>query len=326
MQVSVFKAVHQWRDTTARAEDESVNYIMPRHVLFNLARRMPMDVAGVLACCPRPSPPLRNRAAELVVVVKNAKDTPAVREWLAKADASKAADASQPEEASAAVLQDGPRVEVFLNTDSPLRAQHSSFWGTCGESSHWNSEEKQLQALRLAIPLPQLTAEVFVSEPSTVVVEKNEVDPGARAEHEYVKREARPKKEELSDVITIRSLGGRKRKHEASNSNEEVAAASSVSTPAVEEETSIAEDKPSKKRKKHKTEKGKDKEKEEKEAVPFDYETAPSVLNMNITQKKEKKEKKQKAFNPYAGAANAPKGLGRSNQERAGRTGHFKGK
>jgi exosome complex exonuclease RRP6 len=326
MQVSVFKAVHHWRDTIARTEDESVNYVMPRHSLFNLARKMPSDVAGVLACCPRPSPPVKTRAGELVVVIRNAKDTPEVRAWkAAQEEEIKAAEgAAALEEATTPAVVEEASTAVFAAPEEQirvLRAASSKFWGACDDSSRWTTVALQEEGLHLAVPLPQLTAEVFAAAPTpsyetTPVVEeeKKEVGPGARAEHEYVKN--RPKKEEESDVIVVRALGGgRKRKHEASS--EEAA-----------DSESVVEKKDKKRKKEKKEKKEKDVAADDEESVqPFDYASAPSVLNQKraAAEAGGKKEKKKKPFNPYAGSANAPKGLSRSNQERAGRTATFKG-
>ena len=47
-QFAVFRAVHQWRDQVAREEDESVHVIMPKHVLYNLAKELPGDMPSLL--------------------------------------------------------------------------------------------------------------------------------------------------------------------------------------------------------------------------------------------------------------------------------------
>jgi exosome complex exonuclease RRP6 len=346
MQVSVFKAVHQWRDTTARIEDESVNFVMPRHSLFNLARKMPVDIAGVLACCPRPSPPVKNRAGELVVIIKKAKDTPEVREWkkAIAAQAEEAAKAAQSEvPAEETAIQEGPRMEVFTAAKSQiatLRSEKSGFWGNCDDSSQWRTESPEQEGLRLAVPLPQLTAEVFASSSFEAATVEEAVDPGARAEHEYVKN--RPVKKVESDVIVVRSLGGgRKRKlpdsDEANEDKEEATSESSAAVEAVnngdvsteQQEQGLSTQDGGRRREKSKSrkkKKGADAVDEEKTpAVPFDYASAPPVLNQKRDDgAKGRKEKKKKPFNPYAGSGNAPKGLSRKNQERAGRTSTFK--
>jgi exosome complex exonuclease RRP6 len=43
-QLRVFAALYNWRDKTARAEDESTRYVLPNHMLFNIAEHMPEEV------------------------------------------------------------------------------------------------------------------------------------------------------------------------------------------------------------------------------------------------------------------------------------------
>jgi len=56
-QFAVLKAIHKWRDQTAREEDESPRYVMPNHILRRMAEVMPTDPQGVHGCC-NPIPPL----------------------------------------------------------------------------------------------------------------------------------------------------------------------------------------------------------------------------------------------------------------------------
>ncbi|CAO3629496.1 unnamed protein product [Cunninghamella echinulata] len=67
-QLAVFKALHHWRDTIARQEDESIRYILPNHMLFALIERMPIDSAGVIGCC-NPSPPSIKKNAQMVAML-----------------------------------------------------------------------------------------------------------------------------------------------------------------------------------------------------------------------------------------------------------------
>jgi exosome complex exonuclease RRP6 len=56
--------------------------------------------------------------------------------------------------------------------------------------------------------------------------------------------------------------------------------------------------------------------------VPFDYASAPSILNPpreDFASAKERR-KKEKQLNPYAKALDAPKGLPRAQKEKAGRS------
>lgn len=72
-QLAVFKALHSWRDHTAREGDESVRYVLPNHMLLSLMERMPTDSSGVIGCC-TPCPPLvRMDAQALGLLIQNAK-------------------------------------------------------------------------------------------------------------------------------------------------------------------------------------------------------------------------------------------------------------
>ncbi|KAJ1818701.1 exosome nuclease subunit, partial [Coemansia sp. RSA 2599] len=75
VQLQVFRAVHQWRDSCAREEDESTRYVLPNHMLFAVADRMPADVPALLAAC-QPTPPLlrlyATDVARIIVLAKNA--------------------------------------------------------------------------------------------------------------------------------------------------------------------------------------------------------------------------------------------------------------
>ncbi|KAI9190442.1 exosome nuclease subunit [Blastocladiella emersonii ATCC 22665] len=68
---AVFKAIHHWRDTIARDEDESTRYVLPNHMLFVMADKLPTEPAEVLACCTPIPPMVRTYAADIALLVKN---------------------------------------------------------------------------------------------------------------------------------------------------------------------------------------------------------------------------------------------------------------
>ncbi|KAJ1916947.1 exosome nuclease subunit [Mycoemilia scoparia] len=91
-QMNVYRALHQWRDRIARDEDESLRYVLPNHMLFKLADRMPTDAPQVLASC-QPTPPLvRIYAAELALMIENTKAECILRFQEMKKLAQEAAD------------------------------------------------------------------------------------------------------------------------------------------------------------------------------------------------------------------------------------------
>ena len=65
----VFAALFDWRDATARAEDESTHYVLPNRLLARLAEAAPSNVDQLVRAC-NPMPPLvRARAGEVVAVI-----------------------------------------------------------------------------------------------------------------------------------------------------------------------------------------------------------------------------------------------------------------
>ncbi|KAJ2559939.1 exosome nuclease subunit [Coemansia sp. RSA 1933] len=72
-QMAVFRSLHSWRDACAREEDESTRYVLPNHMLFVVAERMPTEVPALLALC-RPTPPLvRLHGSDIVRLVTQAR-------------------------------------------------------------------------------------------------------------------------------------------------------------------------------------------------------------------------------------------------------------
>ncbi|KAJ3257880.1 Exosome component 10 [Boothiomyces macroporosus] len=66
---AVFRALHAWRDHIARKEDESLRFVLPNHMLFNLCRTMPITAKDILSVC-SPTPSLvRLYCQELAVLI-----------------------------------------------------------------------------------------------------------------------------------------------------------------------------------------------------------------------------------------------------------------
>ncbi|KAI8431078.1 hypothetical protein MSG28_001137 [Choristoneura fumiferana] len=55
-QMAALKMLYKWRDAQARALDEGTIYLLPNHMLLQLAETLPREVQGVSACC-SPMPP-----------------------------------------------------------------------------------------------------------------------------------------------------------------------------------------------------------------------------------------------------------------------------
>jgi exosome complex exonuclease RRP6 len=76
--VLAIRAIFDWRDRMARDEDESVHYVLPKHMMISIVERLPKDVPSLLACC-TPIPPLvRMAATDLVGLITEAQSAAAV--------------------------------------------------------------------------------------------------------------------------------------------------------------------------------------------------------------------------------------------------------
>ncbi|KAJ3100987.1 Exosome component 10 [Phlyctochytrium planicorne] len=71
-QTAVFKAIHAWRDHIARAEDESVRYILPTHMLMNLAKEIPKSVPEILSCCNPVPNVVRLYSSDILLLIEKA--------------------------------------------------------------------------------------------------------------------------------------------------------------------------------------------------------------------------------------------------------------
>lgn len=73
-QFTVLRAVHEWRDRTARAEDESPYFIMTLRALDSIALLMPTTVPELMTAASPVSKAISKGATELIEVIKKAKE------------------------------------------------------------------------------------------------------------------------------------------------------------------------------------------------------------------------------------------------------------
>ncbi|KAI9827627.1 MAG: hypothetical protein M1819_006916 [Sarea resinae] len=361
-QFAVFRAVHQWRDTVARQDDDSLHYVMPKHVIFSIAKATPTDMPSLLSVCHPISQPVRSRAGELLSVIEKAKaagaEGPEMLEILRPAASRRGQHIPQAEVSSSKMDVDEVSDQIehskaLKSTEGlSVRSEISHFWGKSFGSSLWEGLAKKssgVEGLRLAVPLPQLTAEVFkdpgedrapAQQPTPVV------DPGARAEHQHVE-ERKPREDAEDGIFVVKQLGGgKKRKSDemldpfslSTTSDAEVS--TSNGRPSLEEDQiSIKDEDAAARKAARKAQKKLDKRRRKEEAQnadgsangqggdssgydrsqAFDYTKAESVLHA-----KDSKAQSATSKNPYAKSADAPKGARKSRQEKPGKSFTFK--
>jgi exosome complex exonuclease RRP6 len=362
-QLLVFKAIHRWRDKTARQADESLNYVMPRRILFSVARVMPVDVQSLLGLS-RDMPPLvKLRASELVGVIKQAREDAGKTNFQAPnsepAYLGKVAPRSLGAIASSQGLGRHSKTKPFGNAqaseaatianvfssqtaDAAMRAKTntSCFWGSVFGSSLWHPAEKTStlnEDIRLALPLPKLTAEIFeggagIGQSLLVAV------PETRAEHQFVK-------ERKETEVSTAAVSEAEHKSEAGEPSVAADCDMDEAEARVAEAAQKRKDAKSERRRLRKEEKKRrklEKEGRSEDAVrndaeasddlgvsvgenyqkPFDYAAAPSVLHSKT--EVPDRSGPRKAFNPYAKSGDVTKGVYKSRKEVPGKSITFK--
>jgi exosome complex exonuclease RRP6 len=360
-QFAVYRALHQWRDNVARQEDDSIHFVMNKHTLLSLAKEMPTTKEKLLNASASQTAAMKQRRDELLGIIFKAKEDGEngreMRDVLAELDivadqmkesryAEKAANAAAKASKAASpnpVATPQPTIPLkrpLSGQDAiAVRTKTSKFWGSALGSDV--QKRPMSTEVRLALPLPDLTAEIFadplaqtpVSQPSA------SVDPGARAEHAFVPA-ANRKVVDNENVFVIKELGGRKSKKRKLQDTEPAVGVDALSTQAdavaleessdQERKRRRAEKKAAKKAKKEAANgayAADEEANEGEEQQHFDYDNAPSVLHaQNSKESKEKRRKKGKdrGFDPYKKALDAPKGLPRAHKEKAGKSATFK--
>jgi exosome complex exonuclease RRP6 len=342
-QFSVFRAVHRWRDTLSRKEDESPLFIMPNHAVLSVARAMPTDKAALFSAIQHVSHIIRAKADELVTVITEAKakgvNGPELNDVLKKIAEMKEAEYAlneTPKKTVHAPILPPPERAPLLGTVTAatpaVRAPASRFWGKLWYKSS-AAQTRPLSTLNvdLALPLPPLSADVF---DVTNGVTDGATHSSTKPKHTFVLKEDRPPEDQRTDLFVVKQLGGLKRKRP--DTEEKRQSLPPISDPmhdekiAVEleesEETIRAREKAARKvlrKQKKKEQVAQEVAVDYRDEPAFDYVDAPSVLHANDTNSQKGKKTKKKGFTAFSGMADAPKGLGPKQKEKAGRSRTF---
>lgn len=350
-QIAIFRAVHEWRDKTARQLDEGIQHILTNKAVLAVAREMPKTMPSLLLHCQPLHKETRKSAPELLQVIKKAMDEgsdgPEFDDLVEPGAHAHMSHASLPQ------IKDSTNVKDVPGSNSgimPSTLALSQFWGKTV-----NEDIKCVQTLNpscaqgpcLALPLPPLTAEVFEAkacgEPSTPI--SVEIDPGARAEHQYTKK----RKAQAEDVFVLKQMGGSKRRKavemvdgpEPARAGDTISAGEGGAIDGVNgsmEDLSVgiedAQEMDSKARRNQERKMRKRLRKEQKKQEElnnlnrgsegdggqeaFDYEKAPSVLHAQ--KKYDGGAGTKRGIDPYSKSLDAPKGMRKVQREGPGRS------
>lgn len=360
-QFAVFRAVHQWRDQIAREEDESVHVIMPKHVLYNLAREMPVDMPALLGCSHPISKSLQNRKSEILAIIKKARmlgykgpDMKEVMHALQPMTAdrfSKAKGAEQLVPAPAVAKTALPSQSQRSSNRLPAQSSDSRFWGSTIpiNADRDGITQEQGEILCLALPMPRLTAEIFqtTTAAGANANERSQTSPGARGEHQYVKdrkikldeafvvKHARgtPKRKATDSYDPPKAVYPRSEGNPAGNAQAYAEEVDTLPTnddekPQDENARVLSETKEEKRVRRLESKRLKKEQGNEdtisqrpRDVEPFDYANAPSILH---AQRDSNKMVRGKEINPYTKSSDAPIGMRTAKREQAGKSFTFK--
>ncbi len=346
-QFAVFRAIHAWRDRIARKDDDSISYVMSNQAIFTLAKLMPTDMVSLYGAVHPISHNVKSRTAELLALIKSAKDAgkdgPSMMDVLRPDSAGAKVKAASPSAATGRTGQD--RILVLnLPTDSIdrdlVRTDKSMFWGGAFGSSVWDPapvSARNNMDLKLAVPMPHLRSEIS-RDLTDDWVDRHRVQDEQRGPYEAHNMQASQDRQSLEDDEAFTIKKGKKREaktteHDSavfdeSLKNYDISFNDEEEKKGQEQAARKAERKAQKKLEKaaRKLAMGdgtKPMEAEGQDHEPFDYRNAESILH------KKRKDaadvsKPEKPFDPYTKSSNAPKGMRKLQTERLGKSFTFK--
>jgi exosome complex exonuclease RRP6 len=219
---------------------------------------------------------------------------------------------------------------VAVVDDSELVSGQSSFWGGAFGSSVWDTPtfSKKDDGLRLAVPLPQLSSEIF----STFNGLPDRSVENIKAQPEPIEPDV-PVQEEVDEPFVLKRGAERKgdtiSEPEATTGSNDTSPNDTEDQAALEKAARRAEKKAAKRLRQKQRQQAEEEARvadaeEEDEEEPFDYSKADSVLHGKRKSQEQGGPKRKKPFDPYAKVADAPKGMRRVQTERAGKSHTFK--
>jgi exosome complex exonuclease RRP6 len=260
LQTTVFKRIHQWRDQIAREEDESVNYVLPNRSLINIAALLPHNMQSVVAAC-HPVPPLVQVYAEDIAYIvqrtrkelaeEAEKTERTVAETILKTVDSKVKnqitgsthvwykDESTAPNGVRSVMEaikHGVQFDIWGDQHDRLHSlilTASPFWEPLKRKYVLKDPiyelGGQLEDIKLSVPLPPLTAQIYMTAEDVKAIETEDQEGenvASLAEHPFVQRskEEQSKTRKGAEIIIARKLGKKemKRGREEDSENEKV--------------------------------------------------------------------------------------------------------
>ncbi|KAI9654901.1 MAG: exosome nuclease subunit [Alyxoria varia] len=325
LQISVFAKVHRWRDEVARHEDESLHYIMPNHILFNIAQSVPEDETSIRSLLPKATSILQARLHELLLVIAKAKNeadqAPTLQDVLARSPSHVQKEGLwELERARASKVENKPLASmesVYSKLKPCSKAQWSEFWGPSLDDGLISKKDVRVsnRMPRLVVPLSaHILRSSGSSSNSQIDVSSSafgEIDPHwAHIEEQSTVSGMRKRKLNESESDNTAQVGSTLTKMEMPRDHQSPEAIASVRRRA---------EKKAAKRARHEPGSAPESSPDGGGAGAFDYEKAPSVLNSRRTVSQLQRVSRA-SFDPFAKATEAPAGLKKSKPSKVGKS------
>lgn len=209
-QFAVFQALWRWRDQVARAQDESINFVMGLNPLCEIARVNPPDIKALHSLIPTTAPLAKPRLNEMWEEIKQqkSKNGPSLLKFLTSQapDDIKKSGASKIKSAMVMPAMDG---EVVIG-----RLPSSQLFGNMAISSRWESSKEATENGDDHVPFPW---QRFVEQVSEIEINDTEPTPAQDNEETPVPAAAEP--EQMADEeFTLKQ--GKKRKAPSDNDSD----------------------------------------------------------------------------------------------------------
>ena len=330
-QLAVFARIHQWRDTVARQEDESINYVMAHQVLVNIAWSVPHTKPALLSLIHPLSPPVKLRADELMSVIDDAKagaaHAPRMDDILAHLPyrhhfAANKLEAPVPPAQVVSVPN-----KSSDGVDGDCRTHESCFWGTAlyssgvADSVLKSTSEGHYHVLFPASQTNTAGAHGNITDSSnhSFQASTNVFEPLAEA------------RSVNGAGVSAQVLGKRKLVDEGPDETDNCARTTSATGESIgyganEEAMERVRKRADRKARKRAKKSHRNGLVQGDDVIslappePFDYESAPSLLRTPRGQRLDA----TKGFDPFAKAADAPSGLSRSQNPKEGKSSTFR--
>ncbi|KAK4194797.1 exosome complex exonuclease rrp6 [Triangularia verruculosa] len=135
---AVFKALWNWRDKTAREEDESPGFIMSQNVMADIVRIMPADKKALWSLMDSHARHLKPRLDDLFDVIQGAKEKGATGQTLLQYFSSTTSDVRNVQINPPAAPAEEASVDI-----KELKSDQSQLWGQVPLSSAWESGSRK---------------------------------------------------------------------------------------------------------------------------------------------------------------------------------------